>query len=116
MDDSLLATKAKGVPKMARRRLTMAVYRACLTSLREIRVHCVKLQPKEYRMYLRSCRRTALSTYDCKRYLWPCGIHSCPYGSRLIVESVDGSCPFCGHTVEQMRDDFRVFSELTRGE
>lgn len=42
--------------------------------------------------------KRSLSSYDDKRYIFPCGLHSMAYGNVHLTAAAaasEGSCPFC---------------------
>ncbi len=42
--------------------------------------------------------KRSLSSYDDKRYILPCGVHTLAYGNALIGAGLGAGCPFCAQS------------------
>ena len=98
--DAGVQRRCKGVKSNTRDHITMADYRKCVRAdmLAEHSVVQHTIQSRKHKNMLLQQRKLALSSFDDKRYLLPCGQHSVPYGSVLIAACVESnSCYFCQH-------------------
>lgn len=108
-DAGTLNAKCKGAKKsIVKRDMRLDMYKSCLSSVNSLRIASSRLQSKDYNMYLLRTRKVALSSYESKRYLWPCGVHSHPYYSSHI-KAGQQDCPYCGFTVAQMEERFLLY-------
>jgi hypothetical protein len=89
----LVESRAKGVAKSAKKKISLSQYKACLEEITKLEVTQRTLQAKNHINLMLESKRIAFSSFDDKRYLL-CPIHSVPYGSILIKEK---SCYFCRH-------------------
>lgn len=88
-------SRAKGVGKASKRRLSFRNYEECIETICAQQVTQFRLGSKNHQIQLYKSKKVAFSSFDDKRYLL-CPIHSVPYGSRLIQESERwGQCHFC---------------------
>lgn len=102
-EDDALNAKCKGAKKsIIKRDMRLDMYKSCLTSINKLRIASSRLQSRDYKMYLLRTRKVALSSYESKRYVWPCGIHSHPYGSWQVLQGIT-TCPHCHVSVEEMK-------------
>jgi hypothetical protein len=75
----------KGLGRIAiENRLTFKHYKNCLFKKSPLRMHYNSIQSKKQIVKTVLIRKKALSHFDCKRWLFDCGIHSVPYGSHFI--------------------------------
>ena len=88
-------SRAKGVKRCYKRKISFEDFEKCLTSVSEVRVRQNLIVSKKHQNLLVSAEKTAFSSFDDKRYLL-CAIHSVPYGSVLIKKSLkERMCYFC---------------------
>ncbi len=88
--------RAKGVCKRYRNKLGFDVFKSCLTDLHTVKVRQRTLLAKDRINRIVETEKVCFSSFDDKRFLMPCGIHSCPYGSKLIQYcNSKNSCFFC---------------------
>ena len=87
--------KCKGIKKSKVRKLHFEDYQNCLSSVGSLEVQQNQLRSYNHENRLITCKKQAFSSFDDKRYLL-CGVHSVPYGSRLIKDfEKTGVCYFC---------------------
>ena len=85
----------KGLGRAAiRNRLQFKQYKECLRRGKIIRHEFASIRSKKHKVSTIIQKKKALSHFDCKRWLFDCGIHSVPYGSKFI-KKVYNVCPFC---------------------
>ncbi len=85
----------KGVGRAAiKNRLQFKQYKKCLKEGKIYRHYFASIRSKKHNVATILQKKKALSHFDCKRWLFNCGIHSVPYGSKVIKKYYD-VCPFC---------------------
>jgi hypothetical protein len=85
----------KGLGRAAiKNRLQFKQYKNCLRRGKIIRHEFASIRASKHRVSTIIQKKKALSHFDCKRWLFNCGIHSVPYGSKTIKKYYD-ICPFC---------------------
>jgi hypothetical protein len=84
--------KLKGITKAYRSQVNFESYLTCLREHAEISISQYQLRSRDHIITLDKSTRLALTSYDVNRFLFPCGIHTCPYGSKLTLRK---KCPFC---------------------
>ena len=67
----------------------------CLRKLDLVRVTQFQIRSKDHKLYTAKVDKLCFSSFDSKRHLFDCGIHSVPYGSIFIDLAADISCPMC---------------------
>lgn len=75
-------------------RLRFSQYKDCLFQKKDIRHHFTGISSKKHDLFTSVKNKKALSFFDSKRYILPCGIHSLPYGSHFI-ETLKNGCDIC---------------------
>ena len=75
--------KGKGVEKKILNKTTLDSFLSVLLNDRVVTGECHKLTKKNSEVYLSHRQRQTLTSYDDKRVLFSCGIHSFPYGSKV---------------------------------
>lgn len=96
-DKSQLQEKkvCKGLGRVAiNNRLKYKQYIDCLTKKKPIRHHYASIKSVKHNLSTVLYKKKALSHFDCKRWLFNCGVHSAPYGSCLI-KMYKNRCPYC---------------------
>jgi hypothetical protein len=89
-------SKCKGVGKFFRKRIPFEEYKKCITSIDQHRVNQYSIQSKDHVIRTIKFDRLCFSSFDDKRYILSCGIHTVPYGSIFIPPQDDkDDCPFC---------------------
>ncbi len=85
----------KGLGRAAiKNRLQFKQYKKCLKEGKIYRHFFASIRSKKHDVSTILQKKKALSHFDCKRWLFNCGIHSVPYGSKVIKKYYD-VCPFC---------------------
>ena len=100
--------KAKGISKrLIQRDFSVKLYKCCLDEVRRFRTTSVRLQAtSDLRMTLLRQRKLALTAFDSKRYISPCGIHTLALGHWRLRNGQYDTCHVCGYTETQMLDHF----------
>ena len=94
-NDYTIKKIAKGLGKVAiQNRLKFKEYKKCLFKQKDIRHHYTGIVSQKHNLYTVIRNKKALSCFDSKRYILPCGIHSYPLSSYLI-EKFKGKCHKC---------------------
>jgi hypothetical protein len=75
-------------------RLKFKQYKRCLKEGRIQRHDFATIRSTKHKIKTIMQRKKALSHFDCKRWLFDCGIHSVPYGSKNI-KTFYNVCPTC---------------------
>lgn len=91
-------SRCKGVKKANRKLLLFDDFKKTVLGNDPKVVSVVQhtIQSKDHQNRLLRQEKVAMSSFDDKRYLAVCGIHSFPYGSRLIEQCEKfGACFFC---------------------
>ena len=82
----------KGVMKAARKKLSFNKYKACVTNIQSLKCTVTNIRAKKHELFTQEMNKIALSTFDDKRWLFECGVHTAAYGSSLISSSCH-KCP-----------------------
>jgi hypothetical protein len=92
----IFQSKSKGVAKAYRKRIPFEDYKRCITSITSHSVESYSIQSKNHIVRTIKSTKKCFSSFDDKRYIMPCGIHTVGYGSKYIriVEEMN-ICPFC---------------------
>lgn len=89
-------SKCKGVGRFFRKRIPFVEYKKCIDNITSHRVNQYSIQSKNHVIRTMKFDRLCFSSFDDKRFILSCGIHSAPYGSSLIaLERKTQTCPFC---------------------
>ena len=75
-------------------RLKFEQYKQCLIEGKIRRHDFASIRSRKHKLSTIRQRKKALSHFDCKRFIFTCGIHSLPYGHYKIKDFYF-SCPFC---------------------
>lgn len=93
--DLIFKKTCKGLGRVCiKNRLKFSEYKKALYSRKDIRHHFTGIVSTKHNLYTVVRQKKALSCFDSKRYIYPCGIHSSPMGSYLITEN-GGKCFRC---------------------
>lgn len=85
----------KGLARCAiKNRLKFEQYKKCLFQGKIQRHDFATIRSTKHKITTVRQRKKALSHFDCKRWLFDCGIHSAPYGSKVITKYYN-TCPYC---------------------
>jgi hypothetical protein len=85
---------SKGVNKGAQKQLHLTDYMKCLDEVAAIRANVISIRSNNFILSTTKMNKLALSSFDDKKWLYNCGIHTSPYGSCLIAPYTI-YCPFC---------------------
>ena len=89
--------KMKSVPKSCfpKNEINYTAYYNCLKGVLRKKASFKKIMAKNHVVTIKTKEKAELmSSFDDKRYLLNCGIHSYPYGSELIKQNL-GKCVVC---------------------
>lgn len=95
----------KGVRKGYRKTIPFKSFKNCLKKVSAVRVTQYNITSKMHKVETSKIRRLAFSSFDDKRFIFNCGIHSAPYGSKFIVTS--GECYVCNEN-SSLRDSIQL--------
>ena len=84
----------KGISKTGKAKIGMDKYKKCLEDVITIRTQMYTIRTKKNKIFTQHLDKVALSSFDDKRWLMECGIHSYPYGSSEYVNN-DLTCKTC---------------------
>jgi hypothetical protein len=88
--------KCKGISKSAQRQLRYEAYKKCIKSIHKVNVKMTTIQSKNHVLRTTHILKTGLSSFDDKKFIYDCGLHTSPYGSCLIkIKRGIAKCPFC---------------------
>lgn len=94
-DKNIEKKVCKGLGKVAiEKRLKFIHYKQCLFQHKDKRFHFHTIRSTKQNIKTVQIKKKAISHLDTKRWLFDCGIHSCPYGSYLIPKYFN-KCPKC---------------------
>ena len=97
--DGKSTIKLKGVTKAYRKLFPFERHLACLKKLQQLSVSQFHLRAKSHKIFFQRATRVALTSYDCNRFMLPCGIHTCPYGSSLPKNH----CVYCAQYILSLK-------------
>jgi hypothetical protein len=106
---STLHSKCKGVTKSYRKKITFQNYKSCVQSFSKFNIDQFTIRSKNHKLQTLKTNKLCFSSFDDKRYLMQCGVHSVPYGSVLIEQSKD-MCVLC-KTFNPMKKRFSESSQ-----
>lgn len=92
-DELQTHNKCKGISKSYRKKIHFKSYLKCIKDIAKIECNMRSIQSKNHMLKTINLRKIAVSSFDDKRYLFWCGIHSVGYGSSQIRDNK--YCPFC---------------------
>jgi hypothetical protein len=70
-------------------------YRECISDITSISASMHILRSNEHSISLQNVNKIAFTSFDCKRFLLQCGIHSVPFGHYIVRDNTNILCPFC---------------------
>ena len=85
------ARKAKGVKKSVVRTISHQDYLDCLLNTKQMKHSFHAIRCHRHRLYTVKQTKLSLSSFDDKRYLLDCSIHSLPYGHKALKRRCDSS-------------------------
>jgi len=90
--------KAKGVKRNAMTDMTYDKYVECLRHCTKTKHRFKQIRSHKHNLVTHDTEKVGLCSFDDKRYILPCGIHSVAYGHYKTKQSKP-QCSFC---VEQL--------------
>jgi hypothetical protein len=90
----VLHSKCKGVTKSYRKKIKFSAYKKCIQSFHKVSITQFQIRAKKHKVFTAKINKLAFSSFDDKRYLMKCGVHSLGYGSCLI-KHMNEKCGFC---------------------
>jgi hypothetical protein len=87
-----MTSKCKGVRKGYKKTIPFASFKKCITSIASVRITQYHIVSKNHNLETSKVDKLCFSSFDDKRWLMDCKIHSVPYGSRLIKKK---QCVYC---------------------
>jgi hypothetical protein len=79
-----LHSKCKGVTRSYRKKITFQDYKSCVQTFSKFEIDQFTIRSKNHKLQTQKINKLCFSSFDDKRYLLQCGVHSVPYGSQLI--------------------------------
>ena len=76
-----------GVMRAARKKLTLEKYKECVTNIQSLKCVMRTIRGKKHNLFTQEMNKIALSSFDDKRWLFECGVHTAAHGSVLISSS-----------------------------
>jgi hypothetical protein len=89
------AVKCKGVTKAGRNEMRFENFVMCVKTLTKLDVNQHHIRSRNHSIKTIAVNKIAFSSFDDKRYLMQCGVHSVAYGSKFIREMKSDICPLC---------------------
>ena len=92
-------SKCKGVTKAYRKTIPFEEYKKCVMSKHDVTVTQHVIRSKDHTIRTLKMNRRCFSSFDDKRYILRCGIHSLPYGHHRIkmmaMSKANDICELC---------------------
>lgn len=85
--------RTKGITKGYRNTIPFEKFKQCIEQFSRVRLDQYQIRAKNHALKTLLINKLCFSSFDDKRFLLDCGIHSVPYGS--ILTKYVGTCPFC---------------------
>lgn len=86
----------KGVKRAYKQVIPFKSFKNCVNKIDSVKVTQYAIRSKSHNITTQKMNRLCFSSFDDKRYLWQCAIHSSPYSSYLIKKYENKKkCPFC---------------------
>ena len=76
-------TKGKGVEKKILQRTLFTTFLKVLYQDSMVYETCYNFKKSKYEVYFTRCRKKILTSYDSKRQLLDCSIHTLPYSAKV---------------------------------
>lgn len=93
-DDKLFKSRCKGVSKGYKSTIGFDKFENCIKTVAKAELQQYQIRSSNHVVRTLKIKKTAFTSFCDKRYLFPCGIHSTPYGSKLITSPTQ-VCPMC---------------------
>lgn len=88
---SFILSTAKGVRTGYKKPIPFNDFKKCIKTISRVNVTQFHITSKQHVLATTKVRKTAWTSFDDKRWLFHCGVHSTPYGSSQI----SAKCPYC---------------------
>lgn len=86
--------KCKGVSRAFKDKIPVSNFEKCIKNIASVYVTQYGMQSKNHLIHIVRNSKLAFSSYDDKRYVLSCGVHTLPFGSVEIAAN-SLSCSFC---------------------
>lgn len=97
--EDITENRCKGVKKATSKKITFQHYKRCLQTIARHDVTQYNIMSRSHVVHTTKAQKLAFSSFDDKRYLFTCGIHSVPYGSKYTFLNY---CHYCAKKGEIM--------------
>lgn len=87
---SFHTNKLKGIQKRTAREIHFSKYLKCLENSYVQRDMITQITSKTHQLTTNIVNKISLSSFDDKRFIFNCGVHSSPFSSKTTAQ-----CPFC---------------------
>jgi hypothetical protein len=84
--DSYIKSTCKGVRKGYKKIIPFKKFKKCIKQIYSHTIIQYNIQSKAHKVHTMQLEKIGFSSFDDKRYLMKCGLHSIPYGSCYIKE------------------------------
>lgn len=91
---SILHSKCKGVTRAYRKKISFASYKKCVLTYNSVHTVQYQIGAKDHKLHTTKMNKLAFSSYDDKRWIFQCGVHSVPYSS-VLIRKANEHCPLC---------------------
>lgn len=89
-------SKCKGISKGYKKNLHFSAFKKCISKISSKSVNQFRIQAKNHVVNTVQIKKVCFTSFDDKRYILNCGIHSVPYGSKYIqTNERKKKCVFC---------------------
>lgn len=103
----------KGVNRGGQKQLSVNDYLKCIREIASIKSNVVSIRSFNHQLSTIQLNKLALSSFDDKRHLFRCGIHSSPYGSTLIHVVYNNYCYRCDVNNDFYASDKYVITDVS---
>jgi hypothetical protein len=93
--DKSTTARCKGIKKTVVKEFKIDMYKNCLAKVVVTRAVMHRIQARNFKISTLRIRKVCMSSFDDKRHIHVCGLHSLAYGSWRIGS--DTFCPQCAH-------------------
>jgi hypothetical protein len=94
--ETVLKSKCKGVTKGYKKTINFDQFKKCIDTFSKTVLKQYHIRSSNHIVKTLQVEKTCFSSFDDKRYLMPCGIHSVAYGSKFIQAAEETKkCVFC---------------------
>jgi hypothetical protein len=96
-----MQSRCKGVRKGYKKTIPFKAFKKCIQEISSVRVTQFNITSKNHKVETSRIDKLCFGSFDDKRHILSCAIHSVPYGSKYITSS-SNSCMFCKKRPIQM--------------